>query len=421
MNSKVFPGRFAEALGEIRKAHILPSERAGSLEDSRKLLLLLRSEDNSIHATRLKRLTSREQQAIYGLYILTSVPEELRLIDELVIRYASWTLFNAGWTVFQLYFPHQAIQRSLAWLWRFLNSSVEKAGPKPPFFLRILPETVSLRLPAAELLTSALALLRKETSREDNPRSLNNFLITRHILREGRFAAMLFELWMLEEEDKLLIEHLALLRPTWPLLPPKDLAKLLKRVLNSTQLCDSERRILLYSIDDAIDERPFNSFIESSANKEASGERRKQFLSALGRPEREAWEAWNILDTLRNQYRAYPVKQDFMLRFHTRLRAFYKLGNSTIAWEFPGFFLVDSILEPEYSYIYPDEHYKATLSSSPSTGFDPGRPSIPFRTIDNPQDAVKKNSIFQIQYVEPMLSRASEFMAIKLGMRPPVR
>lgn len=417
MTTGVFPSRFAHALGEIREAHLLPVEKARDLSDSRRLLFLLQTDNNATRTAKMEQLTSREQQAIYGLYLLTSVPEELRLIDELVIRYASWSLFNSGWTIFQLYFPNQAIQRSLAWLWRYLNGSEAKAGPKPPFFLRILPEEISLRLPAAELLTSTLAILRNETARENKPLGLNEFLITRHIHREGRFAAMLFELWLLEENDSLLIQHLDLFRPTWPLLPPKDLANLLKRVLNSNNLSESERRVMLYSIDETLDDVPFNAVSEFPTSEEQSSERRRQILSALSRTDREVWEAWKILDALRSQYRAYPAKQEFILRFHQRIRGFEKLGNTTIAWEFPGFYLVDSIMEPEYSYVYPEEHYRAAKSSTDNFARDLGRPSIPYRTIDKPQDAVKKNSIFQIHYVEPMLSRAGEFVCLKLGMR----
>lgn len=408
MTAGVFPNRFARALADIREAHALPREKAQTLDESRLLLKVLQIDDITDRSFKLNHLRTQEQQAIYGLYLLTGVPEELRLIDELVIRYASWSLFTSGWTLFQLHFPNQVIQRSLAWLWRYLTSSEYKVGPKPPFFLQMLPDALSLRLSSAELLTSTLALLTTETTREHKPLTVSQFLIRRHILLEGRFAAMLLELWLRQQNDNKLIEHLALLRKSWPSLPAQELGTLLKRVLNSSDLEEAQRTTLLHNIDDVLDE----------AHDDKSDKRRQLILEALSPTDRDVWHAWKILDALKNQYRAYPAKRKFMLQFLPRIRSFTKLDSTTIAWEFPGFILVDSILAAEHSYIYTEEHYQAALSASPSVVGDLGEPLIPFRSIDYPQDDVKKNSIYQIHYVEPMLSRAGDFIYLKLGLRP---
>ncbi len=400
MVGSVFPNRLAQVLGEIRQVHPLPAEQVVDLNESRRLLRYIQTSDDAVRTAKLGRLSEAEQRAIYGLYLLTAKPGEIRRIDELVIRYAGWTLFNYGWASFQTNFPQQSMQRSLTWLWHHLNNTSVKGMPSRPAYLDDhLAGMVSLGLPAAELLTATLALMQKVTGDSNMESSIPEFFDRHLILAEGRFAAMLLELWILDQEDSVLVRELSLLQRTWPLLPPKSLSNLLVRVQSSTKLSESERRTLLYAIEGSV-----------------SQDRREAFLDSLGKHEHDAWQAWKILDALRQQYRAYPTKQALMLRFHRHITSFTQVDSHTIAWCFPGFYVVDSLLDPEHSYVYPTELFRRSLKDGPLVNHL-GLALLPYQQIRNAQDAAKRSGIFQIEFIEPGLTRATDYLRLKLGLK----
>lgn len=397
MSTTEMSSQFHEVLLDIRRAHQLPHERAKSQEQSDTLLDILLQDDHILRTAKLQSLGIEEQMAIYSLYPRLTDPMQLQQVDRLVIHYPSWSLFVAGWTEFQIHFPNKALHRSLAWLWRYLQHAGEKVGPKPPYLIKILPESIDLKQDAATFLSQSLSVMKEDLSGDISTRNLEAFLIKRHLIRDSKFTALLLDLWAKSLDDLALYTHHSLLRDSWSVLPAKESASLISRVLSSTTLEDTKRNELLESIRLSItDEIPVIKHMSTATI--------------------ESWMAWRNLNALRKHYRATPVKRAFILEFLHHINGYTVLDVNTIAWHFKGFYLVDNIDAADVSYIYPESIYFSAIGSPDIIG-NLGQPKQPYRRILDPKDAAKLQSIIQLRFVEPDRQKAILLMQYKLDIR----
>lgn len=409
MTRKSFDSQFADAIQTIRRTFALPEEKRLKEDEAKALLDLLRRKPTQERSRRLASLSMDEQAAIYSLYALTNDAGERRAIDGLVIQYASWSLFDAGWVAFQYDFPNVALQRSLAWLWRYLQHAEDKVGARPLYNQDLLCEEISLNLSAAEFLSESLKLMQKailnqsrdslaKPSEQADPKLLERFLLHRKLISDSMFTALLLDLWARSLDDEALYAHYPLLLPSWSVLPAKEFAALLQRILTTSKMPDKQRSEILHALMDLIKERR-----EEGATIEA----------ALSPQIQEIWQAWQILDAIKRHYQARPVKREFILSFHHKIHAVQWLDHSTLAWDFGHFYLVDSLAVADRSYVYPEAIYKNALES-PGTFGNLGDPRVMVRTIDQAEDLASSQSIVEISYVEPELSLAKQFMRAKL-------
>lgn len=411
MAEKTFESRFAQVLEEIRADFPLPQENNPLPGDDLPLLDLLRIQDAQERALRLSVLSAEEQASIYMLYAKTNDAGERRLIDGLVIQYAGWSLFDAGWTAFQYCFPNAALQRSLAWLWRYLRHAGDRVGPKPLYNQDNLCEDVSLSLPAGEFLSESLKLMQMSingrssehlNTRTYNPdaRNLERFLNRRQLIPNSMFTAMLLDLWARTLSDDALYHHAPVLLPSWSVLPQKEFAALLQRILTSPNLADVARSEMLHML--------MNQLKEENSDTSA-------IEAALPSGVRDVWNAWLILDAIKSHYRARPIKRDFILSFNAKIKSVKRIDSATVAWNFGDFYLVDSLTVPDHSYVYPEAVYMNAIKS-PATFGNLGEPRVTVRRIDNPNDLAVSESIIELSYIEPGLTKAKEFMRAKFRL-----
>lgn len=407
MNGAVFGDHFARAMLSIRAEHALPAEKIQKKEIGQSLLDVLKNADDRVRKARLRRLTIDEQQSIYSLYTLTQEAELRKRIDQLVVQYASWSLFVSGWTVFQLHFPNQAVQRSLDWLWRYLNHTKAVKQLKPPYLINVLTEAVSLGVTSAEFLQASLAVMKEDIRSRNDQAALQEFINRRQIQAGSRFAAKLFNLWTTGQEDNELTRRLPFLSESWTYLPPKDLAALMSRILNSNSLKETDRSGLLYALNDAISRQGNDtSFLQSSLPKSIG--------NALTAADREAWTAWQILDGIKHQYATMPAKRNFMLQIRRQIQDVSWLDSTTVAWRFYNFYLVDSLLSEEHSYLYSMDSFHAIRANVSALG-DPVAAGLTVQVILDPRDAARRQGILQIAFIEPELSKALQTIKIKLN------
>lgn len=408
MTRKRFDSQFADAIQTIRRTFVLPEEKRMKEEEAKELLALLRRKPSPERSLRLASLSIDEQTAIYSLYALSDNAGERRAIDGLVIQYASWSLFDAGWVAFQYDFPNTALQRSLAWLWRFLQHNEDKLGSRPLYNQDLLSDEISLSLSAAEFLSESLKLMQKAILNQNgaslpihsgvaDPKLLERFLLRRKLISDSMFTALLLDLWAKSLDDEALYAHYPLLLPSWSVLPPSEFAVLLQRILTTSKMPDKQRSEMLHALMDQMTERR---------------EEGRAIEAVLSPQIQEIWQAWQILDAIKRHYQARPVKREFILSFHHKIISVQWLDHSTVAWNFGHFYMVDSLAVADRSYVYPEAIFKNALDS-PDTFGNLGDPRVMVRTIDLPEDIASSQSIVEISYIEPELTKAKQFMRAK--------
>lgn len=418
MAKRTFEGNFANVMEGIRRTFVLPHERALESNSYDDLLKIIRMEQAQDRALRLNALTMDEQLSIYCLYAEALTSGERRIVDGLVIQYASWSLFDAGWSAFQIQFPNAALQRSLAWLWRYLVNAGDRVGAKPLYYCDHLFETVNLNLSAADFLSQSLKLMMQEFAGQSDSHALDQYLYAKNLIPGSMFTAMLLDLWARGLSDDELYRHYRVMLPSWSVLPPTELAKLLQRILTSTNLMDTQRSEMLHALMDQMD----RSVGDGSGGGDGSGSgdgsggrnggRSRATADALPEAIREIWEAWRILDVIKYHYGARPTKREFILNFHAKIKSVERIDASTIAWDFGHFYLVDTLGNPDRSFVYPEKIYRNALESTDTFG-NLGDPNVSVRSIDLPDEQASSQSIIELYFVEPSLSKAKAYMRAK--------
>ncbi|MGI6545809.1 MAG: hypothetical protein ACOX2M_05120 [Fastidiosipilaceae bacterium] len=289
---------------------------------------------------------------LFESYPLVQDKSTLKKLDFIAVKAASWTLFRAGWSAFQRYFPDDNIGHGLHLMFRALSKSDSRN--RPDKLANLLTTTISLSHDAELFIQGlSLALNLSDRTMDHDTRGARPVDRIVHYLSDyliepvSSFGATLIGQAFLSANDADYWSNRSLLFESLPHMPAEYAAQIVARVVRSIRF-SVRQRILFY---------------ETFAQIWPRADRSSQlFFAELTVPEQRSYQDWLVEHTIRRHFRSNLVKQRFILDHYFAIKDARHITPTILALRFRSFVLIDDAADKDHCWLYSNHLLKNLLN-----------------------------------------------------------
>lgn len=417
MMSKALPLRLSEVLKQVRKAHPLPGEHfSGDSLKLNDLIIPLKKLDGGEWNRFCRQLNPYLERLIFQAIEQVSDRDGQKRLLQLCRERCSWSLYEQGWHAFQEKFPNRSIQLAFAEIYATLRRNPKRYGPAPSYIRDFLPARVDFSLAPEQLLHNSFVIFNEHMqdnkdelamsslNDEQNPYQavMRRFYKNYGLIYTTYFGAALLGKYLLSCDDLILFEQRRLIGDIISMIPTDQFLTLLNRVCQSPKYSAEQRDPLLSIIFHALEQNPNG----------------QDLWLQMPRRTRQTLLRWHIWSVMQEHYAMNPRKESIMLHFSRSILDVIELDSHTVAWRFRNFTILDSWLDMDYSYYYPqamfDEYFKHRKTGRSFIDSD-----IRYRVLSEDNFKIASTAAVRLGFIVPHLEHTVDFLARMSGQKSP--
>lgn len=417
MTPKALPPRLSETLKQVRQAHPLPGEFLPADERTiNDLLTPLKKLDSAEWSRFCRHLDVRLERLIFPAFKQVTEADELKRLQQLCRERCSWSLFEQGWQAFQEYFPNRPVQLAFAEVYATLRRDVRRFGAPPSYIKDFLPARVDFSLAPDQLLQNTFILFNEHmhehkseltrlvgnSDKNSYERVMQLFYKNYGLNHKTQFGAALLGKYLLSCDDSQLYDQRSIISEISLKLHQDQFMSFLTRVSQSPVYSEEQRNPLYEII--------FHTLEQSKNGTELWLQMPKRTRQNLLR--------WHIWTTMQEHYAMNPRKERIMMHFSRSIIDVLELDSQTVAWRFKNFTILDSWVDMDYSYYYPqtlfDEYLKHRRSGRSFIDSD-----IRYRVLSADNHKLAMTGAVRLGFIVPHLDHTIDFISKMSGQKGP--